>query len=91
MARLRINLAHGVALGARVSNTAVELVLARQAFPWKQAEEIHEAVSQRLRSGDPTGRTRFTVRTFRIHATFPLVSTKSGFSLLSISASVAFD
>jgi hypothetical protein len=55
VARFCINLAHRVALGARVSNAAIELVLACQAFPWKQAKKIHEAVSQRLRSGDPTG------------------------------------
>lgn len=71
--RLCIYLAHGVALAAGVSNATIKLVLACQAFPRKQAKEIHEAVSQRLRSGDPTGRTRFTIRTFRIHSTFPLI------------------
>ena len=55
VARFRINLAHGMALGARVSNTAIELVLACKTFPREQAKEIHEAVAQRLRSGDPTG------------------------------------
>jgi hypothetical protein len=75
VARFCINFTHGIALGAGVADAAVELVLASETFPWKQAKEIHEAVSQRLRSGDSTSRTRFTFRTFRIHATFPLVST----------------